>query len=322
MKLGLKLPLVSGASLLVVAAAALFGIRSLNQSLTTYATTVQSSASNERDVGGVLVGFKTQVQEWKNTLLRGKDPEKLQKHWSAFENEERAVAASTKKLLAALPEGSGRSLVGQFAQAHEKMGAGYRKGFEAFKASGFDPLVADTAVAGMDRDPAKLLGQAEERIAADSAAVAQQAAEGAKRATTTSLALILAACVTGILASLALSRMIARPLRRAVESARAVADGNLEPVIGTSGIVTGAAVSADGNYSGMAVGDVSVVNLDDDTAGVAVSAISDNTTEAGATATFSVVLTSQPTASVSDEVDAVPSVVSLEPMAIVTSAVG
>src|SRR5205085_2365081 len=64
-------------------------------------------------------------------------------------------------------------------------------------------------------------------------------------------------------------------------------------------ITTGAASSTDGVYDGMAVGDVSVTNTDNDTAGVTVSPTSGLTTsEAGGTATFTVVLDSQPTADV------------------------
>jgi len=73
----------------------------------------------------------------------------------------------------------------------------------------------------------------------------------------------------------------------------AVTDGNV-----AYSIVTGAAASADPGYNGMDPTDVAVINVDNDTAGISVSAISGNTTEAGGTATFSVVLTSQPTADV------------------------
>src|SRR5207248_3144238 len=65
-------------------------------------------------------------------------------------------------------------------------------------------------------------------------------------------------------------------------------------------IVTGAATSTDGNYSGINPSDVGVTNTDNDTAGVTVRPTSGlTTTEAGGTASFTVVLTSQPTASVS-----------------------
>lgn len=73
----------------------------------------------------------------------------------------------------------------------------------------------------------------------------------------------------------------------------AIDDGDV-----TYSIVTGDAVSSDANYDGLALADVSVTNADNDTAGVSVSAISGNTTEAGGTASFNVVLDTQPTADV------------------------
>src|SRR4029079_15584663 len=64
-------------------------------------------------------------------------------------------------------------------------------------------------------------------------------------------------------------------------------------------IVTAAATSSDGNYSGLNPANVSVTNNDDDTAGITVWPKSGlHTTEAGGTASFTVVLNSQPTASV------------------------
>ncbi len=71
-------------------------------------------------------------------------------------------------------------------------------------------------------------------------------------------------------------------------------DGNI-----TYTIVTAAATSADAGYHGMNPADVAVTNADDDAAGFTVRPISGNTTEAGGTATFTVALTSQPSANVS-----------------------
>src|SRR6266850_6011181 len=73
-----------------------------------------------------------------------------------------------------------------------------------------------------------------------------------------------------------------------------VADGNVPYTI-----VTAAAASADGSYNGINGSDVGVTNTDNDTAGISVSPTSGlTTTEAGGTATFTVVLDSQPTANV------------------------
>ncbi|MEZ6129931.1 MAG: hypothetical protein R3C59_14710 [Planctomycetaceae bacterium] len=59
------------------------------------------------------------------------------------------------------------------------------------------------------------------------------------------------------------------------------------------------AVSSDPLYNGLDANDVSVTNVDNDSVGVTVSAISGDTTESGGTATFTVVLNSEPTADVS-----------------------
>ncbi len=60
--------------------------------------------------------------------------------------------------------------------------------------------------------------------------------------------------------------------------------------------------SLDGDFSGLVVADVVVNRADDDSAGITVGAISGDTTEAGGTATFTVVLTSEPTANVTIDV--------------------
>ncbi len=68
-----------------------------------------------------------------------------------------------------------------------------------------------------------------------------------------------------------------------------VADGNQIFLL-----VTGAAVSDDPEYNGRDVADVSITNLDNDTAGISVQPTTGQTTEAGGTASFEIVLTSEP----------------------------
>ena len=61
--------------------------------------------------------------------------------------------------------------------------------------------------------------------------------------------------------------------------------------------VTLTSSSTDGSYVGK-TNSVSIINVDDDTAGISVTTISGSTSETGSTATFSVSLTSEPTATV------------------------
>ncbi len=227
MKLSLKLPLAFATALLLVLGTALYAIYSLNQSLKIYATTVQTSHDHERAATYLAVEFKTQVQEWKNILLRGKDPNALDKHWSAFNTIERNMVDKTKTLIAALPAGEVKSLVEKFAASHATMNQSYHKEFEAFKAANFDPSVGDAAVKGMDREPADLIDEASHKVAAASAVVSAMAAADGNRATTISLVLMFAVCGASLFSTVHFIRAITRPISQAVAVARAVANGDL-----------------------------------------------------------------------------------------------
>jgi len=227
MKLSLKIPLAFAAALLLMFAGALYGIFALNQSINAYSATVQDNVANERMVSATLVAFKLQVQEWKDTLLRGKDPAQLDKYWSAFQRREKTVDKLTAELKTTLPEGESRTLIERFAAAHVSMGEGYRKGFEAFKSTDFDPTVGDKAVAGVDREPSVLLEQAARKIAADSAQVAAKAAIDARHASEISVALMLGVLALAMIGGFLFSRTVSRPLGRALDCARAVATGDL-----------------------------------------------------------------------------------------------
>ena len=175
------------------------------------------------------------MQEWKDTLLRGKQPDKLDKYWQAFQTRERTVDTLAAQLVHQLPPGESRSLVEQFMRAHTAMGEGYRRGFDAFKAAGFEPSAGDAAVAGVDREPAALLERAAKSIADESAAVSAQASRDAQHATTASLVLMLVVLGVAMVGAFLFSRAILRPLDRAVACAQAVAEGDLTRDVDAAG---------------------------------------------------------------------------------------
>ena len=235
MKLSVKLPLAFMAALLLLLLAALFGIQRLNQALTVYETTVAQSFGHERRAAALQQDFKVQVQEWKNVLLRGKDPARRDRYWAAFQKQEQAVATTATELLSDLPPGPAQDKVRQFAQAHERMGAAYRKGYADFQAAGHDPQAGDNAVQGMDREPSQLIDQAGELIGKASTEVAAQAARHASQATTISLLVMLVVCTASVAGALVFSRSVVRPIGRAVQVSQAVAGGNLTVAVPVGG---------------------------------------------------------------------------------------
>lgn len=91
MKLKYKLPTAFVALALAVATAGSVGLYRLHNVTGDYAKVIQDDYGNEQQIASMLVEFKTQVQEWKDTLLRGKDPQQLEKYWAAFQKHESII---------------------------------------------------------------------------------------------------------------------------------------------------------------------------------------------------------------------------------------
>jgi methyl-accepting chemotaxis protein-1 (serine sensor receptor) len=227
MKLSRKLPLAFAAVALLIACAGLFGIYKLTLSLNVYSQIVKSDLAAEEAVAAMHLDFKTQVQEWKNVLLRGKDPQQLDKYWSAFQKYEQKVTKAAAELQSVLDPGEARDIVQQFAHAHAKMGDGYRKGLEQFKAAGFDAAAGDAAVKGMDRAPSELLNAATEKIDAMSNMKVTLAENGSRQATVISLVLMGIGFACAAIAGVLISRAVTRPLHHVVDMARQIASGDL-----------------------------------------------------------------------------------------------
>jgi methyl-accepting chemotaxis protein len=231
MGLGVRLPLAFAFNLLLMFGAAIAGLWGLQAALATFDSVSKISVEQERSVRDMEVGFKEQVQEWKNVLLRGKDPALMEKYWKAFESREKQVANLAQGLLATLTQPEARQLVEQFAAAHQRMGEGYRKGLDAFKAADLQHEVGDKAVRGMDREPAKLLDEAAQRIKEAGNAMVVGASAAGKRASLFSLVGMLIVVMIGVAVALLASRKILAMLggepEDAAAAARAVAQGDL-----------------------------------------------------------------------------------------------
>ena len=129
-------------------------------------TLVQS----ERDVNTTLSTFKTQVQEWKNVLLRGYKESDREKYWDRFKQREAEITRQFDIMLANdVISDAVKSDIRKFQQAHSVMAQKYREGYDAFVNSEFDPKVGDSYVRGIDREPAELLTNIASDIATDSA---------------------------------------------------------------------------------------------------------------------------------------------------------
>lgn len=138
--------------------AGLFGLNQL-ASLDTYFQVnldkVHTGIDSLSDQANALVAFKVQIQEFKNVLIRGHNPEAMAKYSKAFVTEGEKVQA---KLAAAIAiakktdDGTADKLE-QLAQAHRTMTAAYMEGIKAFDPTDTETYKKiDAMVKGKDRD--------------------------------------------------------------------------------------------------------------------------------------------------------------------------
>ena len=219
---------VASAGMFLILLAAAAGLSMSWRSLQTFE---QDVMNRQRDAVAVIAAesdFKKQVQEWKDTLLRGSVPEALDKHWGAFQRMEGQVRDETSRLAAGVSDPEAAKLLTQFVAAHQQMGAAYRAGFDQFKAANFDSRVGDKAVAGIDRGPTELLTKAKDRIQANAKEIADQAAESGRRGIFIALAVMVAATIVSLgVFTLMVSRTVISPISRTVHAMGRLAQGDL-----------------------------------------------------------------------------------------------
>ena len=134
------------------------GFSSIKDSMTDYGENVNKEAIIMLEVADLNVQFKTQVQEWKNTLIRGNDPEQLSKYWGRFNKAATEIQKHYQHLLQTMPNNHpAKQHVQKFAQTYPDMLKAYRAGYEVFIESNKNIGKADSSVSGIDRAPTENL---------------------------------------------------------------------------------------------------------------------------------------------------------------------
>lgn len=169
--------------------------------------------------------FKVQVQEWKDTLLRGYDPAMFKKHSTAFFKRAAEVQALTTSLQARQDDPQIQAMLGKFAAAHKVMRVKYGEALATFEQGhGQNPRAADHQVQGIDREPAQLLGQAAKAIGTEASADILQIRANVHRIVITLFAICVLLLAVGVFITWLLVRSITRPIAAAVQGLGASSD--------------------------------------------------------------------------------------------------
>lgn len=174
------LTIIASTSVLILLAAG-YSALSAQSGFAGYQGLLDTEVDNAQRVQVMANSFKTQVQEWKNVLLRGSDEDDREKYWNSFQTEERQIQEQGKALLARVEQAQAQAEIQAFLAAHSSMGAAYRDGYRQFVESGFDATIGDHVVRGIDREPSKRLDNAASLVLAAAEAEASRIEHAAKR---------------------------------------------------------------------------------------------------------------------------------------------
>ena len=217
-----------GGSLALILVTALACFSFLSSGMQAYRGLLEGPLEASALIDSTNLNFKTQVQEWKNVLLRGSDKAQLDKYWSQFEAQERKVQDSLGKLSELA--GGDRALktkVDALRSEHQTLGSNYRKGRDAFVAAGGDATVGDKAVSGIDRNTTQQMEALAGELHKQSLEQASLINASADRTITFGTLLMLGATVVIALFSLWLiNRNLINPIRELIEHIAQLSQGN------------------------------------------------------------------------------------------------
>ncbi len=222
--------------LLSLLAVSVISISALNGSLDDYHELLHEHVRIETSINKMNFTFKVQVQEWKNTLLRGYDDANREKYWGRFQQRQDEIQQLGKQLIPSIKALDQRAEVQEFISAHATMGEKYQQGFDAFVASNYDSATGDRAVKGIDRAPSKLLSTAAANFSkerSDFAKIVEEHSESVSR-----WSLIAIICVTLIVLSflwLVLKNTFLNPLSVVMGKITHLSEGDFTTIIDTSG---------------------------------------------------------------------------------------
>ena len=143
---------------LAIIGVALYGLFAYQKAIDKYNQDISELHKTEVLVGEIQYSFKLQVQEWKNILLRGKDPVLFEKYFESFSEQfliTQNLGVDLIKYLETKPLIVDR--VNRFLVIHRSILADYLDALNTFKKNAFNPQSGDQRVVGIDRDPDRLL---------------------------------------------------------------------------------------------------------------------------------------------------------------------
>ncbi len=233
-----KFVLILGLSLVASLSSGFYALYAYKEAASRSATVRDRAFEIEASSLSVQVHFKKQVQEWKNVLIRGHEPDAYDRYLRQFYEEElltRERMASLVTLLEDNTEAKRTAL--EFLEAHRRLGAEYREALKRFDRSKPSPHVeVDLEVRGIDREPTDLLDRVVALVEARKSSQLAEIAASVRNNEQRAVVVIASSAILLVLILYSLTdRLIARPILAATAVANRISRGDLSSEIAVEG---------------------------------------------------------------------------------------
>ena len=201
----------------------------LSTNINDFDTVIQSTLTAQKYALVANLEFKRQVQEWKNTLIRGADSKQMDKYWGRFNERHKTTQDYVNKLIPLLNDYPDLAAIAkQFLNDHNVMKSAYSDGRDKYVAANFDISLGDKSVSGIDRAPSAALDDIVEQLsvlANEQTLLVESSATSNIRFSFIAIIVIILLVIYGVYVSI--ERLISRPLRSVRRKLVALAEGDL-----------------------------------------------------------------------------------------------
>lgn len=208
-----------GGSLIAMLLIALACFHLLSSGVQNYRNLIEGPLRTSQLIDEANLQFKAQVQEWKNVLLRGKQPAELDKYWKQFEDRQGDV----QNILGELTRQPGidaslKTRLESLRDAHRVLGGAYQKGREAYLTAGGDPSAGDNAVKGVDRATSEQMSELVDELRKQGREQSMLISASADRTVLLGILVMLASgLLIGLLSLWLVNRNLVEPIRKLIE---------------------------------------------------------------------------------------------------------
>lgn len=153
--------------LVTLASSAYLQIRQYNVVVNDSAIHIQRRSDILANVEKASIDFKTQVQEWKNILIRGNDQAQFDKYEKSFFEREKTVQAYIAEAIKLQKEEAEPTEAFEvLRKEHQTLGDNYRNALKSFNVADNDAgKKVDKLVSGMDREASRQMAELSENTA-------------------------------------------------------------------------------------------------------------------------------------------------------------